>query len=71
MSILLFYQSLQMASSQFVCNFRILAEKRKQEDYEESEADAVRQTALDMEDRWDAEFRTFTPSDKVTGKNIW
>ena len=49
---------------------RILAEKRKQDDFEETEADAVRQTAVEEEDLWEEELKVFNVSPRVTGKNI-
>ncbi len=44
-----------------------MAEKRKQEDYEETEAEAVRQTAMEAEDQWEAELSHFTPASRTTG----
>ena len=47
---------------------RKAAERRKQENYEESEVEAVRQTAGEAEDGWEAELKTFTPADRITGQ---
>ncbi|XP_041377704.1 39S ribosomal protein L46, mitochondrial-like [Gigantopelta aegis] len=44
----------------------LLAQKRKQEDYEETEIDASRLTALDLEDKWEAELKNFTPASRNT-----
>ena len=46
---------------------RRIAELRKKDDYEETEADAVRQTAVEAEDQWEVELNTFTPASRVTG----
>lgn len=45
---------------------RRLAELRKSDDYEESEAEAVRQTADEAEDLWEAQFQAFTPASRIT-----
>lgn len=50
-----------------VCCARVWAEKRKQEDFEETEADAVRQTAVEAEDAWEDELKAFTPAPRRTG----
>ncbi|KAI0211629.1 39S ribosomal protein L46, mitochondrial [Lamellibrachia satsuma] len=43
-----------------------LAERRKSEEYEESDAEVVRQTAVEAEDAWDAELQTFQPASRLT-----
>ena len=42
-------------------------ERRKAEDYEETEAEAIHQTAIEVEDMWEAERKEFMPQDTVTG----
>ena len=53
------------------CDFvaRRLAERRKNEEYEESDAEIVRQTAVEAEDAWDAELQTFHPASRSTGQS--
>jgi len=49
------------------------AERRKQDDYDESEAESVLQTAMEAEDEWEAELNKFTPAPRITeadDKNI-
>ena len=46
---------------------RALASRRKVEDYEETEAEAMRVTAIEMEDLWEAELASFTPASRTTG----
>ena len=46
---------------------RKLVERRKDDDYEETEAEAIRQTAMDSEDVWEAEMEAFTPANRITG----
>ena len=48
---------------------RRLAERRKSEEYEESDAEVVRQTAVEAEDVWDAELQTFHPASRSTGQS--
>lgn len=43
-----------------------LAEMRKREDYEETETDAVRVTALEDEDKWHQELKTISPASRIT-----
>lgn len=52
------------------CICRRLAEMRKREDYEETETDAVRVTALEDEDKWHQELKTVAPASRVTGKFV-
>ncbi|XP_046357802.2 39S ribosomal protein L46, mitochondrial-like [Haliotis rufescens] len=40
--------------------------RRKEDDFEETEVEAVTQTALDLEDMWEMEAKQFTPADRVT-----
>ncbi|XP_046560193.1 39S ribosomal protein L46, mitochondrial-like isoform X1 [Haliotis rubra] len=40
--------------------------RRKEDDFEETEAEAVTQTALDLEDMWEMETKQFTPADRLT-----
>ena len=47
---------------------RRLAERRKSEEYEESDAEVIRQTAVEAEDAWDAELQTFQPASRLTGE---
>ena len=47
--------------------FRKLSEKKKQEDYEETEADSVRVTAQELEDAWEDELEAFIPAPRITG----
>ena len=46
---------------------RKLGEKKKQEDYEETEADSARVTAQELEDAWEDELEAFTPASRITG----
>ena len=52
-----------------LCVARRLAERRKSEEYEESDAEVVRQTAVEAEDVWDAELQTFHPASRSTGQS--
>ena len=52
-----------------MCVTRHLAERRKSEEYEESDAEVVRQTAVEAEDAWDAELQTFQPASRTTGQS--
>ena len=52
-----------------MCVARHLAERRKSEEYEESDAEVVRQTAVEAEDAWDAELQTFQPASRTTGQS--
>jgi large subunit ribosomal protein L46 len=47
-----------------------LAEKRKQEDYEETEAEQMRQTAVEAEDAWEEELKAFTPASRTTASDV-
>ena len=47
--------------------YRITAERRKQDDYDESEAENVLQTAMEAEDLWENELNKFTPASRLTG----
>jgi len=40
---------------------------RKREDYEETETDAVRITAVEDEDKWQQELKTISPASRLTG----
>jgi len=42
------------------------AERRKQDDFEESEAETVLQTAVEAEDEWENELAQFTPASRTT-----
>lgn len=42
-------------------------EKRKQEDYEETDADIVLQTAVEAEDLWEEQLNSFKPASRTTG----
>jgi len=44
----------------------VTAERRKQDDYDESEAESVLQTAMEAEDEWEAERNKFTPASRMT-----
>ena len=46
---------------------RRIAEMRKREDYEETETDAVRITAIEDEDKWHQELNTISPASRITG----
>ena len=37
------------------------------DDYEETESEAIRQTAMEMEDAWEAELDKFKPAERLTG----
>jgi len=39
----------------------------KEDDYEMSEAEAVLETAHEVEDDWDHSYNNFTPADTITG----
>ena len=52
-----------------LCFCRKLAERLQQVDYEETETEAIMQTAREMEDKWEAEEAEFTPASRITG--IW
>ena len=51
----------------FFYAFRKLAERLKQVDYEETETEAIMQTAKEAEDKWEAEDAGFTPASRITG----
>jgi len=46
---------------------RKYSDKRKQEDYEEMDADTVLQTAVEAEDQWEEELNSFNPASRTTG----
>ncbi|ESO13090.1 hypothetical protein HELRODRAFT_159694 [Helobdella robusta] len=45
---------------------KALVEKRKDEDYIETEAEAVMQTAVELEDIWEDEVNAFKPASRIT-----
>jgi len=46
---------------------RKYTEKQKQEDYEETDADVVLQTAVEAEDLWEEELTSFKTATRTTG----
>ena len=46
---------------------RKYAEKRKAEDYEETDAEIVLQTAVEAEDTWEEELNSFSAASRTTG----
>jgi len=47
--------------------YRKHSEKRKQEGYEDTDADVVLQTAVEAEDLWEEELHAFKPASRTTG----
>ena len=52
------------------CHCRRLIELRKDEEYEETETEAILQTAKEEEDIWEAYAAEFTPAPRITGMYV-
>jgi len=50
---------------------RKYAEKRKQEEYEETDTDIVLQTAVEAEDLWEEELNSFNAANHTTGSILF
>ena len=48
-----------------LCCSRKYAEKRKEEEYEETDADIVLQTAVEAEDSWEDELNSFNAASRT------
>lgn len=50
----------------FFIGYSNLAQRKKADDADGDDGDGETETALDLEDKWDVERKSFTPADRIT-----